>query len=66
MNYTICMVSYNFAIHVICPLTFTTYKYSVLQMLFATQKLSYKANYKTPFVFSHCLHLDDVEFCLNE
>jgi hypothetical protein len=32
-----------------CPLTFTMYKYSELQMSFATQKLSCKASCKTPF-----------------
>jgi len=51
MNCTVYMVGYNFAIHVTCPLTFTTYKYNVLQVLSTTQKLSYKASCKTPFFF---------------
>jgi hypothetical protein len=47
MNYTIYMVNCNSITHVICSLTFTTYKYNELQMSFATQFLSYKANCKT-------------------
>jgi hypothetical protein len=31
MSYTIYTVSYNSTIHVICPLTLTTYKYGELQ-----------------------------------
>jgi len=52
MSSTIYMVSCNSATHVTCLLTLMTYKYSELQMSFATQKLNYKACYKTPF-FSH-------------
>jgi hypothetical protein len=43
------MVSSNFATHTTCLLEFMTYKYSELQMSFATQKLKCKANCKTPF-----------------
>jgi len=54
MNCTIYMVSYNFvtlATHAICMLAFMKYKYNELQVSCATQKLSYKASYKT-FFFS--------------
>jgi hypothetical protein len=37
------------ATHATCPLTFTSYKYSELQVSFTIQKLSCKASYKTPF-----------------
>jgi hypothetical protein len=43
------MVSCNFATHATYPLELTLYKYIELQMFFATQKLSCKANCKTPF-----------------
>jgi hypothetical protein len=49
MSCTIYVVSCNFAIHVICPLALTTYKYNELQVSSTTQKLSCKANCKTPF-----------------
>jgi hypothetical protein len=61
-------MSCNFATHAICPLAFTAYKYSELQMFFATQKLSCKANCKTPFFlimlieelkYFKELHIDD-------
>ncbi len=42
-------MSCNFAIHAICPLALITYKYNELQVYFAIQKLSCKANRKTPF-----------------
>jgi hypothetical protein len=42
------MLSWKSAIHVLCPLTLTTYKYNELQMSDATKKLSYKAHCKTP------------------
>jgi hypothetical protein len=45
------MVSCNFAIHAICLFTHMMYKYSELQMSSPTQKLSCKANCKTPFFF---------------
>jgi hypothetical protein len=45
------MVSCNFATHVTCLLELTVYKYSELKVFVATQKLSYKANCKTPFFF---------------
>jgi hypothetical protein len=44
-------LSYNFAIHAICPLEFTVYKCNELQVFVATQKLSYMASCKT-FFFS--------------
>jgi hypothetical protein len=37
--------------HATCSLAFMAYKYNELQVTFATQKLSYKANCKTPFFF---------------
>ncbi len=43
----------SFATHATCPLTLTTYKYSELQVSFTTQKLSWKANCKTPIVFNN-------------
>jgi len=43
------IVSCKFAIYATYPLELTTYKYNELQMSFATQKLNYKANCKTPF-----------------
>jgi len=51
MSCTIYMVNYNFATHAICPLALKVYKYNELQMPYATQKLSCKANCKTPFFF---------------
>jgi hypothetical protein len=42
---------YQIAIHATCPLIFTTYKYSELQVSSTTQKLSCKASCKTPFFF---------------
>jgi len=53
MNYITYMMSCNFAIHATCLLALTTYKYNELQVFSTTQKLSCKANYKTPF-FSYC------------
>jgi hypothetical protein len=44
-------LSCNCVTHVICPLALMAYKYNELQMSFATQKLSCKANWKTPFFF---------------
>ncbi len=41
-------MSCNFAIHATCLLALMTYKYNELQMSFATQKMSCKANCKTP------------------
>ncbi len=38
------------ATFVTCPITFSTYKYSELQVFDTTQKLSCKANCKTPFL----------------
>jgi len=55
MNYTIYIVSCNFAIHATCLLTLITYKYNELQVIIATQKLSYKANHKRPFFFIMCI-----------
>jgi len=49
MSCTIYMVNYNYTTHVTCPLALIAYKYNELQMSYATQKLSYKANCKTPF-----------------
>jgi len=50
MSCTIYTASYNYATHATCLLTFMVYKYSELQMSFATQKLSCKANCKNkPF-----------------
>jgi len=48
MNCTIYMLNCNFATHATCSLEFTTYKYNELQVFFVIQKLSCKANYKTP------------------
>jgi hypothetical protein len=52
MTCSVNMMSYNFVIHATCPLAFTTYKYNELQMFSATQKLSCKANCKTPLFHS--------------
>ncbi len=43
------MMSYNSPTHAICPLAFMMYEYNELEVSFAIQKLSYKANCKTPF-----------------
>jgi len=51
LNYNVYMVNCNFTIHVICPLTLTTYKYNELQVCFTIQKLNCKANCKTPIFF---------------
>ncbi len=48
MNCIAYMVNCNSAIHATCPWTLTVYKYNELQISFATQKLNYKANCKTP------------------
>ncbi len=48
MSCTIYTMNCNFATHATCPLTFTMYKYDELQVVIATQKLSYKANYCKP------------------
>jgi hypothetical protein len=47
MSFSVYMVSCNFATYVICPLALTTYKYNELEVSFAIQKLSCKANNKT-------------------
>jgi hypothetical protein len=63
MNCTIYTVSYNFitlATHAICMLAFMKYKYNELQVSCATQKLSYKANYKTLFFL---IVLKDAQKC---
>jgi hypothetical protein len=53
MSCTIYTASYNFATLATCLLTFIVYKYSELQMSFAIQKLSCKANCKNkPFSYS--------------
>ncbi len=44
-------MSCNFATHATYLLALTTYKYNELQISSATQKLSCKASYKTPFFF---------------
>jgi hypothetical protein len=49
MNCTIYIVNCNYVTHATCPLTLMVEKYSELQMSGATQKLSWKANCKTPF-----------------
>jgi hypothetical protein len=60
MNYTIYMVNCNFTTRVTCLLKLVAYKYSELQMSFATQKLSCKASCKTPFYY----HSVDPHFVL--
>jgi hypothetical protein len=40
-------------------------KYNELQLVIATQKLSCKANFKTPFFF-HSVNYMQMFFCLNE
>jgi hypothetical protein len=49
MSCTVYTVSCNFTTHAICLLALMMYKYNELQMSDATQKLSYKVSYKTPF-----------------
>jgi len=51
MSCIIYMVICNPTTHATCSLAFTTYKYNELQVSFAIQKLSCKANCKTPFFF---------------
>jgi hypothetical protein len=51
MSCTIYIVSCNFATHAIYLLALTSYKYSELQVFFATQKLNCKANCKTSLFF---------------
>ncbi len=51
MNCIVYTVSYNFAIHPTCPLTFMVYKYSELQVFDVIQNLSYKANCRTHIFF---------------
>jgi len=51
MSCIVYTMNYNFATHAICPLAFTTYKYSELQTSFTIQKLSCKVSYKAPFFF---------------
>jgi hypothetical protein len=58
MSCIVYMVNCNFVIYVSCPLAFTMYKYSELQMSLITQKLSYKANCKTHLFF----HNDNPSF----
>ncbi len=53
------MVNYDFIYHATCLVALTTYKNNELQMSFTTQKLSYKASYKTPF-----FHIGMKETCL--
>jgi len=48
MSCTVYMVNCNFVTRATCLLKLTMYKYSELQVSVATQKLSCKANYKTP------------------
>jgi hypothetical protein len=48
MSCAIYTVSCNFATHATCLLEFMVYKYNKLQVFVATQKLSCKANCKTP------------------
>jgi hypothetical protein len=57
MSSTIYMVSCNFITHAACPLKLMAYKYNELQMPFATQKLSYKANCKTPLFLIVLIHI---------
>jgi hypothetical protein len=52
MSYTIYTVSCNFTTHATYLLALIAYKYNELQMFFATQKLSCKANCKTPFFYN--------------
>jgi hypothetical protein len=55
MNYIVYMMNCNFATYATCPLALTTYKYNELQVSSTTQKLSCKANYKTPlFLIVKC------------
>ncbi len=51
MNCLVHTVNYNFTTHATYPLTFITYKHNELQVSSTTQKLSCKANCKTPFFF---------------
>jgi hypothetical protein len=51
MNCTVYTVSCNFVTHASCLLKLMVYKYSELQVSDATQKLSCKASFKTPFFF---------------
>jgi hypothetical protein len=44
-------IIYTITTHATCLLTPTTYKYNELQVSFTTQKLSWKANCKTPIFF---------------
>jgi hypothetical protein len=43
------MVNCNVTTHATCPLALMAYKYNELEVSDVTQKLSYKANCKTPF-----------------
>jgi hypothetical protein len=52
MSCIVYMVSCNFAIHATCSLAFTVYKYNELIMFTTIQKLSCKASYKTPFLYT--------------
>ncbi len=47
-------MSCNFAIHATCLLALTTYKYSELQMSFATQKLNGVINKMHFLVYGQC------------
>jgi hypothetical protein len=49
MNCTIYTMSCNSTIHAICLITLTSSKYVELEVVIVTQKLSCKANCKTPF-----------------
>jgi hypothetical protein len=55
MSCIIYTVNCNSTTHVICPLTLTTYKYDELQVVIATQKLSYKASCKRPLILIMCI-----------
>jgi hypothetical protein len=48
MNYIVYTVNCNCTTHATCSLAFTMYKYDKLQMVIATQKLSYKSSCKMP------------------
>ncbi len=49
MSCNVYMVNYNFVTHAIYSSALMMFKYNELQMSIATEKLSCKANCKTPF-----------------
>ncbi len=51
MNCIVYMVNCNYVTHATCMLTFMLYKYNDLQMSNAIQRLSCKANWRTPLFF---------------